>query len=438
MIKRKIALLLTLVLMITTIFSITTGCDNKKVDSKKVTISYWSIYPQGDPYTAKHQKYIDEFEKANLDIKIQHLGTNFWDYFSKLSTTQAGGSQVDVYWNDIVNVKFRASTGVVADLSSFIQKDKVDLSSWTKADIDSCQYKNGIYALPVESDYRLLFYNKDHFKAAGIEQPPKTLAELKDDTSKLTKITTTNGKQTMTQLGFDPRLGNDGIQQIVWSMGGSFFDVNGKPTINNPTVVRAMQWWVDISRSYNVKLFNQFQTAHSDGSGKDISFIQGATSMVINENGLAWQISKTAPNLNYGVAPVPYDTEQSRTSWAGGFTLEMSKKSTGAKAEAAWKFIKFMTGEDVQSKLLNDLDFTPANLKAMATLESKANANEKIIFSEFKYGRHVDYCAEAPQWWSYLADPMSKAIAGQLSASQATEQSQKALVSAIDEYNKTH
>lgn len=417
-----------------------TGCSGSPGSSKQVTITYWSIYPQGDPYTAKHQQYIDAFEKANPNIKIQHLGTNFWDYFSKLSTAQAGGQEVDVYWNDIVNVKFRAATGVAANLNPYLDSSKENPSQWTKADLDSCRYEDGIYALPMESDYRLLFYNKDHFRAAGLapDSPPKTLDQLEQYAQKLTILTKgSNGKTAIKQLGFDPRLGNNQIQQIVWPMGGSFFDKSGNPTLNSATIVQGIQWWVKMCRKQDVRAFNQFQTEHSDGSGKDISFLQGATSMVIDENGLAWQIAQSAPKLNYGVAPVPY-TGNKRYSWSGGFTLEMSAKAKGEKAQAAWKFIQYMTSKEVQVTMLDKLDFTPANVEAMTELQKTANANEKEIIDEFKYGRHVDYCAAAPQWWSYLSDPMSKAIAGKLTAQQAADQAQSSLTAAIKEYNQTH
>ena len=42
------------------------------------------------------------------------------------------------------------------------------------------RYDSTLYALPFSSDFRLLFYNKDHFRAAGLdpEHPPETVEEL--------------------------------------------------------------------------------------------------------------------------------------------------------------------------------------------------------------------------------------------------------------------
>ncbi len=404
-----------------------------------VTINYWSIYPSSDPYTPKHQIYIDQFLAKNKNIKIVHQGTNFWDYFTKLKTAQAGGDIIDVYWQDIVSVKFRAKNEVAANLKQFIQADKTDMSQWTKNDIDTVSYQNGIYAMVFSSDSRVLYYNKTHFKAAGLDptKPPKTYEELNSYAQKLT-IYENPDKKRLSQVGFHPRLGNNAIQQIVWPMGGSFFDNKGNPTINKTENVAAIKWWVDIARSYPLRAMNGFTSEHSDGTGKDQSFIQGATSMVIDGDWLAWQIAKVSPELDYGVTSVPYTKADYRSSWSGGFTLEMSAKSDGDRAKAAWEFMKYMTGIDVQSDMSNKLDFLPANTKAIEKLKETANTNQKLIFDEFSFRRHVDYCEASPEWWMYVQEQLSKAEGNEITAQQAMDTAQKNLAVVIDEYNITN
>ena len=439
--KRKFAALFLAVLLSAGIPFGLTGCGNEE-DSGKTTIRYWSIYPTGDPYTPKHQAYIDQFEKDNPDIKIEHLGTNFWDYFSKLKTSQAGGEVIDVYWQDLINVKFRASQGVAANLSPYIEQNGIDISQWVAADIEACSYEGGIYALPFEGDVRVLYYNKDHFKEAGLdpEQPPKNFEELADYAKKLTKKSA-DGKR-YERVGFHPRLGNNQIQQIVWNMGGEFFDDNMNPTFNTPQVIEAISWWVELARSYELRLMNAFTTAHSDGSGKDQSFMQGATSMVIDENGLAWQIAENNPDLNYGVAPVPYNGEN-RHALSGGFTLEMSAKTTGKKAEAAWKFIQYMTDVEIQKRTLPELGFTPANMKAIEIMKESANTNQQIIFDQFQYKKHADYLEASPEWWSIIAEQLSKAegnkdVSIDKAAKDAAAAAQVNIEKVIKEYEMTH
>ncbi|MHB1483633.1 MAG: ABC transporter substrate-binding protein [Saccharofermentanales bacterium] len=408
-------------------------------NQEPVTINYWSIYPSSDPYTVKHQIYLDKFMEKNKNIKIVHQGTNFWDYFTKLKTAQAGGDVIDVYWQDIVSVKFRAKNEVAANLSPYLNADNVDMTQWTKNDLDTVTYQKGIYAMIFSSDSRVLYYNKAHMKAAGLdpESPPDTFEQLKDYAQKLT-IYENADKKKLIQVGFHPRLGNNAIQQIVWPMGGSFFDKNGNPTINIEANVKAIQWWVDIARSYPLRAMNGFTSEHSDGTGKDQSFIQGAASMVIDGDWLAWQIEKINPDLDYGVTAVPYTKDEYRSNWSGGFTLEMSAKSDDKKARAAWEFMKYMTGIEVQSDMSSKLDFLPANTKAIEELKKTANANQKLIFNEFNYRRHVDYCEASPEWWIYVQEQLSKAEGNEDTAKVAMDTAQTNLLAVIDEYNITN
>lgn len=316
--------------------------------------------------------YIDKFLEKNKNINIVHQGTNFWDYFTKLKTAQAGGDIIDVYWQDIVSVKFRAKNEVAANLKPYLNKEKVDMTQWTKNDLDTVSFDGGIYAMVFSSDSRVLYYNKSHFKEAGLDpnKPPKTFEELKDYASKLT-IYETPDKKRLKQVGFHPRLGNNSIQQIVWPMGGKFFDDDGNPTLNLKENIDAVKWWVDVARSYPLRAMNGFTSEHSDGSGKDQSFIQGATSMVIDGDWLAWQIQKVNPSLDYGVIAVPYTKEEYRSNWSGGFTLEMSAKSKDEKADAAFAFMEYMTGVEVQSYMNKSLDFLPANTKAIESFMTR-------------------------------------------------------------------
>lgn len=435
--KTIVVLLLGSLLAVSGFFTVSQA--EAQTAGNKTRITYWSIYPSTDPYTPKHQEYVDKFTAENQDIEIVHQGTNFWDYFTKLKTAQAGGDTVDVYWQDIVSVKFRAKNNVAANLSPFIQRYKVDMSQWTENDIDTVSYGKGIYAMIFSSDSRIMYYNKDHFIAAGLDpdSPPSTFEKLKEYAEKLT-IYETAEKKRLLQVGFHPRLGNNAIQQIVWPMGGTFFDDEGNPTVNMAENIAAVQWWIDIARNYPLRAMNAFTSEHSEGTGKDQSFIQGATSIIIDGDWLAWQIEKYNPDLNYGVAAVPYSAEEYRSNWSGGFTLEMSAQTTGDTADAAWRFISYMTGKEVQTDMISKLDFLPANTKAIEELSKTASENQKLVFAEFPFRRHVDYCEAAPEWWNFVQEQLSKAESGEISAETAMNTAQEKLKAVIDEYDITN
>lgn len=80
---------------------------------------------------------------------------------------------------------------------------------------------------------RALYYNKDHFAAAGLdpENPPKTIEEL---TEVAKKLTLRDGNR-VTQFGLIPWMGEGWLYSWGWSFGGSFLDKEtGKVTPNQP------------------------------------------------------------------------------------------------------------------------------------------------------------------------------------------------------------
>jgi len=404
----------------------------------EVTIDYWSIYPDSDEYSPKHKAFVDEFIAANPNVKINHYGFNFYDYFTKVSTAQAGGTNIDVYWNDIVNVKHRAGGGIAANLKPYIDADNVDLSNFSESSINSATYDGGIYALPVEADIRMMFYNKTLFAEAGLdpEKPPTSFEELYDYNTKLIKISDDN--TSYDRIGFHPMLGNNAIQCMVWPMGGSFFDANGNPTLNSEINRKSIDWWVKFNRMYDSRKLNVFTSTYSDAGGADTAFLQGVSGIVIAENSLAWQLSKNAPDLDYGIVPIPYYGEENHYTWSGAFTLEVSNRTSDIKKMAAWKFLNHMTGLEVQKRFLDELNFTPANLKAHEYIMQTSNENQKIIFNEFKYARHMDYCKQAPEWWAGLSGDLFQASGGHMTPDECADKAQKDLEKLIKEYNETH
>lgn len=433
---KKIAKLLKVFMLVFLFAAFLAGCGSGEKETEITEIEYWSIFPIGDPYTLKHDELIKAFELANPDIKIKHVGTNFWDYFSKIRTAQSGGVSPDVSMNDVVNVKFRASAGVIQAFESFMKKDKLEQGEFLQVDIDAMSLDGKLYALPFSGDSRLLYYNKDHFKAAGLdpEKPPKTLEDIEKYTDLLTKYQD-DSKKVLTQVGFHPRLGNNAIQQIVWPQGGSFFDSEGNPTVNDPSNIAPLEWWVRMCQKYPAKAMNAFSSQNS--ATKISPFIQGKVSMIIDGDWLAWDLEKNASEINYGVTSVPYSDEKYRATWSGGFTLEMSGQTKGKKAEAAWRFIRFMTGAEAQSKMIEYFSWVPSNQKTVAELLKTVNENQKFILNETKYRKHVEYCPGAPEWWSYVDPQIGNAEGKKKTVQQALDDAQNDLVTAIKNYNTT-
>lgn len=412
------------------------ACSAPKVEeAENVIINYWSIFPPGDPLTIKHDEMLQDFQTQNPNIEVRHLGTNFWDYWQKIRTAQAGDAEPEISFGDITNVKFRAKSGILADLDSFMSRDNVSKEDFLPNDIIAVSYNDLIYALPFISDSRLFYWNKDHFVKAGLdpEQPPRTLEEIEIFAEKLT-IFEDESNRRLQQVGFHPRLGNNSIWQIVWPQGGDFFDDQGNPTVNTPENLGPLEWWVRMCRKYPVRAMNAFSSKAN--AARVSPFITGDVSMIIDGDWLAWNIETINPELNFGVTSVPYSDEKYRASWSGGFTLEMSARAEGEVAEAAWKLIKFLTSFETQSKTIEYFNWVPANLRALEEVKKTANEKQRFVLEESKFRRHVEFIEAAPEWWIYVDPEVTNAEAGKKDIQTALNDAQRSLETVINNFNR--
>ena len=146
-------------------------------------VSMWDMATQ-PAFTA----VINAFVEVNPGVTVEPIDIPSADYGTKLSVMLNGGSEVDVFWiKDADTIYPIAKRGQMADLSSYIARDGVDLSDYNgladNFDIDGKQI-----AIPFRTDYYALFYNKDIFDEAGVEYPSNdmTWAEFEELAKKVT------------------------------------------------------------------------------------------------------------------------------------------------------------------------------------------------------------------------------------------------------------
>ena len=417
-----------LALCLVIILCVTTTCMVRQ-NTKKIT--FWSIFPQGDPKLAAMEQVIAEFEEQNLGIEIEHLGTNFWDYFGKLSTAQAAKEDPDVSFNNLNDVQLRAKNGAVQSLMPFMQG--MDLTQFNPNDLDFFTYDEKIYALPFSSDYRLLYYNKDHFMAAGLDpdRPPKTIEELIEYADKLDVWEGTN----LQRVGFHPKLGNHDFWADVWNTGGMFFTEDGTPDLENEKVIEGLQQYVDLNNRYQTRRFNNFYTRTL--AGEVDSFMHQHASMEVCGDWLAWEIQEAVrkgeiADFNWGVAPYPY-IEGYRAAYGVGFSIEMSSRTQGEKAEAAFKFMQYLTSYEVQAKWIELFRFTPVNMHVLNDMISDPNTEKNVrdIFAEAVYKRSPDVFAARPQWHVTVTSELNYVISGDKTIAEAMADANLALKDAL-------
>lgn len=359
----------------------------------KVVIDFWTFWGS-ETRRPIIDKIINDFNQSQDKITVKHTYLPWGDIWTKNLAAIAANNPADVIINDIASVPQRASKQQNTDLSKYLAEDSIEDRFYPQL-WDNVLYEDKAYAIPFNTDTRMLYYNKKAFREAGLDpnKPPQTWSELEEYAKKLD---IKNGN-TYEQIGFYPLWGDFGKDNWLFNGDGGqgYFDDNEQPTINTPGKVETLKWL----QSWNDRLGQKTIDAMSAefGSKQSDPFISGKVAMLIQQGTFATQIRDYGKDMEVGIAPIPEKTEGSgHYSGGGGFVVEIPK---GAKhPNEAWEFIKYLTDTDAQKYWAEKNFDNVANIKAATDPELskdpfyKASVDNLEVTKQFQAPLHLpDY-----------------------------------------------
>lgn len=331
--------------------------EEKATTEEEVTIRYWqhSSAARDEVMT----KLADDFMKENPNIKVELEFIPEDSYTQKLIPALASGTAPDVFQLQSGMINRLAKQGSIQPLDeSIISGEELD-KVFVPSTIEALKVDGKYYGLPTDVQTVITFWNKTLVQEAGLdaEKGPQTWEEMREWAIKLTK--TENGM--MTQSGWGHKGYFPEVQAVVEQNGGKFVDDTGKFVFaDDPKSVEAITFLTDLYRKdkvYNMDFMKNWA-----------GFRQGKVAMMIGHPAMIGNLKTTAPDIDYAVGLLPTMGGESTTvvtSW--GYVM-----SNNAKADAATKFILYLTSEEVQRMWTETTGELPsrANLLEDATLAS--------------------------------------------------------------------
>jgi multiple sugar transport system substrate-binding protein len=324
------------------------------------------LYVRDDPVEQQGQSEVllPTFKKVAPNVEVVHdifAAANADDtYTLKLYTLFAAGTPPDV-WGFGQNYFGFWARGMVADITSRITRDKVNLDQFLPGLPDKFKIHGKHYGLPQLTTFgTLLFYNKPLFDQAGIKYPPVdwddkswTFEAMLDAARKMTK---NPGEADATYgLTFSVQL----PLTLAWLWGGDAFrpehwtdGIAQSTLLDSPESIDGHQWTQDIRWKYQIAPRN----------GKDptsgISFKAGRYAMEVNGGWNFWGYS-TIKDFKWGIAALPARVTNKQPNYNDQWELS----SQSQNPDAAWAFIKHVTTPDIQQQY-SQLTGTPPTTKA--------------------------------------------------------------------------
>jgi multiple sugar transport system substrate-binding protein len=227
-----------------------------------------------------------------------------------------------------------------------------DAANFDQFFIDAASRDGQVYGVPMFRGQGALFYNTDMFAAAGLTEPPKTMAEYTDYATKLTQRDA-SGNPTVS--GWSLRLsgGGQGIAEKFWinlfQNGANVLEPAGDG-----------KWRAGFANEAGVKTLGQYlENVHTlknvtvEMPADAEAFERGQTAMFIRESWVIGDIAAKAPDLKYATAPLPVG------SIALPGNLYVAGDGSDEDTRAAWDFALAVNEPDNLVWLLANVGWLP-------------------------------------------------------------------------------
>lgn len=310
----------------------------------ETTISLWSPWGSGAIVEGLNA-IIEDFEVANPGYKVDVLIVPAMD--DKLMTSIVGGVAPDVAILDRFTMGQWGSRGALVDLTSLAAESGLDYHGFYDAPQAESMYNGEIYGVPFNTDVRVLYWNKEHFREVGLDPdvPPTSWEEIVEFSDRLVKR---RDDGSLERVGFIPTSGNTTFYYFLWANGGEVLTADGRQVLfAEPEGVGALEWIVEFMNRYGVsdlvKLEANVGLAPDQGP-----FTTGIVSMIGDGNWLYRDIQRYVPDMDIGVAPLPAPEGKEQVTWSGGHAFVIPRGSKNP--DAAWNLMSYFVEPEVNAR----------------------------------------------------------------------------------------
>ena len=360
----------------------TTETANSDNSEAMEDIEFWSVFtgPDGENMTAM----VEEYNATNPKVKVVHRPIEAGDFYTKLPTMVATGSDIpDLSIVHVERLPLFVEQGLLTELDDYLAangnikaEDYVPVA-WEKGNVDGKQY-----AVPLDVHSFITYYNKDLLEQYGpnvLDDGAITFEEV-EAVSKLAK------EDGITGMGITWMR----VKAMAWyaQLGGKLSENGIDPTINNDKFAKVM---------------NTVKDLHDNGytslDGEDPIQLFQSGQMVFLPEGIWMKNSLTlVDTLNFGMTQTIQFDPKIKGNWTSSHQMVIldNPNMTDERAAAVLAFVEWVGENSIEWARAGQ---NPASLKILDNEEFKSmgqafllEETDSLIIHDYKY---YGFAAEA-------------------------------------------
>ncbi|MBP8533487.1 extracellular solute-binding protein [Streptomyces sp. MK37H] len=328
------------------------------------------VWLMRDSVSAQFQKdFVKGFETAHPDIEVK-VQIQEWDGIGeKVTAALASNNAPDVIETGNTQVAQFAQSGGLLDLSDKV--DELGGKDWLKGLAEPGVYEGKQYGIPYYAANRVVVYRTDLFTEAGID--PASI-KTRDQWIAATRKLNTGGTQGI----YLPGQNWYTLAGFVWDEGGDLATESGgrwKGALDTPEAMRGMEFYKKLQA-----LGRGPKDSDEAGPPQTDVMAKGKVAQVISSPGGANVVIQSNPELKgkLGFFPIPGKTADTPGAvFVGGSDLIIPTAS--AKQDAAYTFVKELTGDTWQKKLAVAMSYVPNKTTLADAVASDPGASAMAV-----------------------------------------------------------
>ncbi len=304
-----------------------------------VDLTYWGLWEPPEVMQPVLSNYKESYPNVNIEY------------------SQRSFSDLSLYRKTLLN-RFKEGTGPdiarihvswipqfmseIVPIPSNVMTEAEFGQTFYPVALDGVKVDGQLWAIPLEYDGLVLYYNVDHFAEAGIESPPASWEEFRQDAVKLAVYDSTEGNDLIragAALGLASNVDHaSDILGLMWLQSGIVFPTE-LDTTPAQDALTFYSYFVNKDHVWDKKFANSVY-----------AFAQEQVSMIFAPSWRYFEITSINPNLNFAVAGVP-QIPGNTANWAS-FWVEVVSNDSEYTA-VAWDLLSQMASQDYMYEFFN-------------------------------------------------------------------------------------
>lgn len=410
-------------------------------EKKPVKVIWW--HAMGGELGKAVDQIVKDFNASQKDIQVEAIFQGTYDEaLNKLKASlgsNTGPTMMQVYE---IGSRFMIDTKAITPIQTFIDQDQFDLSQLEENILGYYTIDGKLNSMPFNTSNPILYYNKDMFKAAGLdpEKPPRTYEEVAQAAKALTKDGKYGASFAIYGWFMEQFFANQGAELV--DKGNGRDGLATQSLLNSEAGIKTLDWWkklVDDKVALNVG---------RKTSDTKAAFVGGQVAMTLDSTAsLRGIVDAVGNKFEVGTAylPRPSDAKEGGVI-VGGASLYILNNRPMEEQKAAWEFIKYLTSPKLQAqwniatgyfpitKAAYDEEILKENMKKFPQFQTAVNQLHETKLNRATQGAIMGVFPEARQ---ITERAIEEVLNGQKSSKEALDAAANEISAKIQEYNKT-